>query len=353
VLFLLIKCSHVRNVYYFLLQTKALTAKLVHFECDDLFKSVYKKKQTDLILLDFSKAFDKVHNKLALKLHDYGIIGSALKWVKVFLDNHHQSVIVNGSLYKHIPVSSGVPQGSVLGPLLFLIYINDLPMNVESKVRLLADDTALYVTISTSSQSEILQKYLDNLERWSHKREMEFKPSKCQFIHVTRSKNPIPTQYTLHNCILQSVSSTKYLGVDISSDISWDTYIDRISKKANNTLGFLRRNIKIHSESLKSSAYIILVRLQIEYCSTVWRTFTHSNISKLEAVHRIAARWVKRDYGHTSSATYMMQSLHCRRLDQRRIDNILSRMYKITHNLIDIPISDIIIPLVRHYHSLS
>ena len=100
--------------------------------------------------------------------------------------------------------------------------------------------------ISTSSQSEILQKDLDNLERWSHKWDMEFNPSKCQVIHITRSQTPIPTQYTLHNCIHESVSSATYLGVDISSDLSCDAHI-RISKKANNTLGFLRRNIKIHS----------------------------------------------------------------------------------------------------------
>ena len=133
---------------------------------DDLFKSVYKKTQTDLILLDFSKAFDKVsHEKFALKQHDYGIRGSALKWAKGFLDNRHQYGIVNESSSEPIPVSSGVSQGSVLGPLLFLIYIKDLHMNVKSKVRLFADDTALYLTISTSSQSEILQKDLDNLER--------------------------------------------------------------------------------------------------------------------------------------------------------------------------------------------
>ena len=101
------------------------------------------------------------------------------------------------------------------------------------------------------------KKDLDNLERWSHKWDMEFNPSKCQVIHITRSKNPIPTQYTLHNCILESVSSAKYLGVDISSDLSW---VNRISKNANNTL---RRNIKIHPESLKSYAYKVLVRPQL------------------------------------------------------------------------------------------
>ena len=117
-------------------------------------------------------------------------------------------------------------------------------MNVKSKVRLFADGTALYLTVSTSSQSEILKKDLDNLERWGYTWDMEFNPSKCQVIHITTSKTPIPTQCTLHNCILESVSSAKYLGVDISSDLSWDTHINRISKKANNTLGFLWRNIK-------------------------------------------------------------------------------------------------------------
>ena len=127
----------------------------------------------------------------------------------------------------------------MLGPLLFLIYINDLHMHVKSKVRLFADDTALYLTISTSSQSEIPQKDLDNLERWSHKLDMELNPSKCQVIHITSSKTPIPTQYTLHNCILESVSSPTYLGVDISSDLSWDTHINRISKRQTTLLAFL------------------------------------------------------------------------------------------------------------------
>ena len=123
------------------------------------------------MLLDFSKAFDKVsHEKLALKPHDYGIRGPALN------DNRHQSVIVNGSSSEPIPVSSGVPHGCVVGPLFFIIYISDLHMNVKSKVRLFEDDTSLYLTISTSSQSGILQKDIDNLERCSHKCDMECIP---------------------------------------------------------------------------------------------------------------------------------------------------------------------------------
>ena len=106
-------------------------------------------KQIDLILIDFSKAFDKVvHEKLLLKLHQYDIRGDTLNWIKDFLDNRKQTVVINGINKDEVPVSSGVPQASVLGPILFLAYINDLPEQVKSRVRLFADDTAMYLAIS-------------------------------------------------------------------------------------------------------------------------------------------------------------------------------------------------------------
>ena len=122
---------------------------------EDLMTSLNKKKQTDLILLDFSKAFDTVnHEKLLHKLHFYGIRGKTLKWINSFLSNRSQTVIINGSKSNPIPVTSGVPQGSVLGPLLFLTYTNGLPCNITSSVRLFADDTAIYLSMSTASESK-------------------------------------------------------------------------------------------------------------------------------------------------------------------------------------------------------
>ena len=319
--------------------------------------STYNKQQVDLILLDFSKAFDKVsHEKLLLKMHTYGVRGQTLKWIKSFLDNRTQSVLLNGTSSEAIPVPSGVPQGSVLGPLLFLAYINDLPENVNSKVRLFADDTAIYMSLTSLNQSATLQNDLNTLELWEKNWDMEFNPSKCQVIHVTKKKETIPTKYYLHGTLLESENSAKYLGVDISNNLSWEDHINRITKKANQTLGFLRRNIKVKSETLKTNAYKTLVRPQLEYGSEVWAPHTQSLIDQIEAVQRRSARWIKLDYGQTSSVTGMLQSLNLRRLDLRRIDSRLSLMYKISNNLVAIPLNDYLIPLSRpsrHSHPQS
>ena len=150
---------------------------------------------------------------MLLKLHFYGIRGNTLNWTKNFLNNRTQSVLLNGTNSDNIPVSSGVPQGSVLGPMLFLAYINNLPDQVKSRVRLFADDTAMYLALSTQADTEILQKDLEQLEKWEKLWDMNFNPSKCQVIHVTQRKTPFQTQYCLHGCVTESVPSAKYLGV--------------------------------------------------------------------------------------------------------------------------------------------
>jgi hypothetical protein len=226
-----------------------------------------------------------------------------LKCIKAFLDDRQQSVVINGICSPSIPVPSGVSQGSVLGPLLFLVYINDLPENIQSKVRLFADDTAIYLTLTSKNQSKVLQNDLCTLEKWSYDWDMEFNPSKCQVIHVTRSKTGIQ---------LDSTSSARYLGVDITSDLTWDTHINRVTQKANCSLGFLRRNIKTHSEPLKATAYKMLVRPLLEYCSSVWSPYTDTLTNQIEAVQRRAGRWVKNDYGRLSSVSEMLESLHWR-----------------------------------------
>ena len=162
-----------------------------------------------------------------MKLHFYGVRGNTLNWIKNFLDNRTQAVLLNGTNSDNIPVSPGVPQGSVLGPMLD---------QVKSRVPLFADDTAMYLSLSTQADSEILQKDIEQLDKWEKLWDMNFNPSKCQVIHVTRRKTPFQTQYSLHGCVLESVPSAKYLGVTISEDLRWTDHIDSITKKANQTL---------------------------------------------------------------------------------------------------------------------
>ena len=164
---------------------------------EDIGKQFIKGNQIDLVLLDFSKAFDQVnHLKLLFKLSQHGVKGNTLNWIRSFLLGRTQAVVLEGERSAEAPVTSGVPQGSVLGPLLFLLYINDLPQNIQSQVRLFADDTAVYLTVTSSEDANTLQADLDTLQEWESTWDMEFHPSKCQVLHITRFRQPLQSQYT-------------------------------------------------------------------------------------------------------------------------------------------------------------
>ena len=234
----------------------------------ELAESLDKRIQTDLIILDFSKAFDRVpHQRLLKKVNHYGIRGNTLAWISSFLHDRTQRVVVNGQHSEEVPVVSGVPQGSVLGPLLFLIFINDLPEGLLSRVRLFADDCILYRQIKTDLDRQLLQADLDALARWEATWGMDFHPQKCSVLRVTRAtSNLIPSEYILKGIKLSIDKTTKYLGVDLDSELSWRHHYDRVTKKANNMLGFLRRNLRNTSQQTKTNAYIALVRSSVKNC---------------------------------------------------------------------------------------
>ena len=242
---------------------------------EDLMRNSIAGNQTDLVLLDFSKAFDKVsHQKLLLKLHRYGIRGPTLKWIQAFLSDRTHTVVIDNEKSATVPVTSGVPQGSVLGPILFLIYINDLPDKTKSKVWLFADDTAICLAVSNLEDAQILQQDLDHLHLWELDCDMEFNPSKCLVIHITRSRTPVPSQYLLHGQVLESVAGSKYLGVEISSNLSFNGHIQNITTSASRFLGFLKRNIRSKNPELREMAYKTHVRPFVEYSSSVWSPYT-------------------------------------------------------------------------------
>jgi hypothetical protein len=185
---------------------------------------------------------------------------------------------------------------------------------------------------------------------------MAFHPEKCSILRVHRKRKPILFKYTLKGHTLDTDTVTKYLGVHLTGNLSWNTHIDKTTKKANNTLGFLRRNLKVSDETVKSNAYFTLVRPTLEYCATVWNPYTKKMESKLEAVQRRAARYATNRYHNTSSVTSMLDHLEWETLEARRTKAQLTMFFKIVNNLVDIPADKHLTPATastRSQHGLK
>jgi hypothetical protein len=166
---------------------------------------------------------------------------------------------------------------------------------------------------------------------------MSFNPSKCEVIRITKKRNPILATYTIHSHDLSFVKNGRYLGVHISEKLTWNDHIAATTKKANNSLAFLRRNLASCPQDVKAQCYQTLVRPILEYASTAWDPHTSTNINQLEAVQRRAARFVKGDYRTTSSTSQMISDLGWPTLQERRVNAKLVMVYRIVHHLIDIP----------------
>ena len=311
-------------------------SQLIEFTYE-LTRNLDKNIQTDVVVLDFAKAFDKVNHSLLIhKLNSYGVTGKTNTWIKNFLEDRHQAVVVDGQKSSTIAVRSGVPQGSVLGPCLFLVYINDLPTKVKSNTRLFADDTAVDRQIRSPDDAKGLQADLDALADWENQWDMAFHPDKCSVLHISRSQSKLETDYFLHGHKLESVHSAKYLGVTIQSDGEWQEHITNVINGGNKMLGFIRRNLRINSKSIKAHAYTMLARPKLEYASPVWDPYKTEHINNLERVQRRAARIVSNRHRNTSSVGEMLADLDWQTLEKRRKDARLVLMYKMLEGKVSI-----------------
>ena len=199
------------------------------------------KSQTDIIFLDVSKAFDKIsHRYLLSKLHYYGIRNHTLSWIGTFLSDHTQTTVVNGVHSSYVEVTSGVPQGSVLGPMLFLLYINDINNAITSQIRPFADDSVQYGNICNHNDQVILQNDLDTISSWAEKWLLKLNINKCSVLSITLKHNSRSHDYDILGTTLRWVASLDYLGVAISCDLNWLRHVRKISNKASRTLGLLK-----------------------------------------------------------------------------------------------------------------
>ncbi|KAL8593065.1 hypothetical protein ACOMHN_017991 [Nucella lapillus] len=315
--------------------------KITNHLTDMMETAQLNKGQTDLILLDFSKAFDKVpHLRLLSKLELYGVRGKTKQWIESFLHERTQQVVVEGESSTVGQVISGVPQGSVLGPTLFLLYINDLGEGIRSKIRLFADDTILYSTIKGITDAANLQRDLEKLESWETKWQMAFNADKCHVLTVSNKlpKNLITGNYSLHGQTLEKVRKAKYLGVEIAHDLDWKSHVVATAAKANRTSAFTYRNLKGCATGVQTHCYKALARPLLEYASPVWSPHTAEQIAALEAVQRRAARRILGDYRRTTSASGLVKQLGLDTLQSRRQTDRACLMFKVVRNYVDISI---------------
>ena len=311
----------------------------------DFSQTLNTSGQTDAILLDFSKAFDKVDHKLLLsKINNTGIHGPLFDWISSFLSNRTQYVIVDGCVSEPKAVLSGVPQGTVLGPLFFLIYINDISENLSpgTFLRLFADDSLLYRVIRCIQDAITLQKDLLTLQAWCIKNKMEFHPKKCQVIRITNKIKPIINSYSIYGVVLEVFNSVKYLGVTIDSNLNWKDQCNNVHHKACFMMSFLERNFYRCPPHIKIKLYNALVRPILEYGCSAWDPYRKYQIEQLEKINKRAARFVtgnhKREHGETEKN---MVTLGWPPLLERRNKIKLTMLFKIKSNLVHVPIDDL------------
>ena len=230
--------------------------------------------QTDILYLDFAKAFDSVdHNILLEKLRCYGVTGSVFDWFADYLSGRTQRVVVDGVASDWCSVTSGVPQGSILGPVLFIIFINDLPdiIHTGTKTALYADDTKLHRNIFSARDCDSLQESLVKLDSWSMEKKLFFNASKCKVLTITRKKKPVIYEYTLGSKKLTRVDHEKDLGITTTTNITWDLHVNTVVAKANKMLGILKRTCtSITDVTIRRTLYLSLVKSRLLYASEVW-----------------------------------------------------------------------------------
>ena len=168
------------------------------------------------------------HNLLLNKLSQFGLTGNILQWFKNYLIGRQQRVLLNGVISDTLPISSGVPQGSILGPLLFLIYVNDLPSSISSPsvgISLFADDTKCFSVVESPADACAPKTEARNVEKWALSWRLKFNPQKCKVLSVTRKHHPIVAEYTINSEIMQHVDTQRDLGVTFSSDLKWNKHV--------------------------------------------------------------------------------------------------------------------------------
>ena len=293
--------------------TQTQLASLVH----DISQAVDQGKVVRAVFLDISKAFDRVsHKGLLIKLQQIGIAGTLLKWFKSYLGNRRQCVVLDGVSSTWLSVGSGVPQGSVLGPLLFIIYINDLLQTFSCGVQCYADDTMLFqIGDNIRKVDENLSKNLEKAEKWGKTWLVEFNESKTESMTFGMKKTPNPFYFC--GSRINEVQSHKHLGLILTSTLQWNEQVNEMYEKAEKRLRYLIVARYHVTQAVLQNIYLTLIRPVMEYSCAVWSNITLNTSNKLQDIQNRAARLVTGAIKNTS-IDRLHNELGWPMLDERR-----------------------------------
>ena len=317
-------------------------------ECvNDWSKLLDKKYTLDIVYIDFAKAFDSVvHSKLLIKLQSYGITGDLFKWLRAFLTDRTQRIVVDNQCSNYKSVISGTPQGSILGPVLFVIFINDLPDTVPNSVscKLYADDVKLY---ASSNNSRSLAQSLSNISTWSNKWQLTIAAQKCFVLHLGYS-NP-KKQYTLNNIILPLNGDCRDLGITVCSNLKFSKYCHQQVTKAFNTINLIFRCFHTNDKKSLINAYKSYIRPLVEYCTQIWSPYKMGDIDIVERVQRYFTRrlYIKCGIPYTNYLN-RLKTCQLEPLEVRRLKFDVKLVYQICHDLVDVNFDDFF-KYARHY----
>ena len=278
------------------------TTKMISF-VDDITYSMNLRKDVDAVYFDFAKAFDSVNHEIILKRlkHVYNINGLLLNFIEAYLQNITQRVVVGGAQSRILPVNSGVPQGCILGPLLLVLFINDIHELISegTSIALYADDTKIWRRICSYTDCVILNKDIASLKQWADENRMKFYPSKCKVLELTL-KHPnyyvLPFDrfsYEFGDNVLDYSLEEKDIGVIMSTKLNWNSQHNSIITKASRQLGLLKRICHfVNNQSQRRALYITLVRSLLEHCGEIWGPKAVVAHKSFEPIQKRAVKWI-------------------------------------------------------------
>lgn len=291
----------------------------------------------DVLYLDFKKAFDTVPlDLLVYKLKAYGVDDRVLRWIENWLKGRLQRVVLNGSMSTWEDVKSGVPQGSVLGPVLFLLYINDLGGDIVNKIIKFADDTKSYGAVSTRADIETMRGDLAKLVEWSGKWGMDFNIKKCKVMHIG-NKN-LQEEYYINGQKLERVVSERDLGVIINENLKSSDQCCKAVKTANRVFGMIKRTFVSRDRQIIVPLYKALVRPHLEYCVQAWRPHYKKDIDLIEGVQHRVTRCVNGMQGLNYDER--LASLGLPSLEFRRMRGDLIEVFKMAKGFSELKFED-------------